>query len=185
MSLLFAVLASAAFAQVPVEKPAGVPEPTETAEPCRGDEYAEKLKAAKKSMAEAERKLHEASEGERAKLEESVKEQKKVIDQLTELVRRAKEQRAAAGSKPPSCPPGGEGSKVRPPQGTPSKESEKSGSPSSKFRSTADREGTWGSLPEKERVAILHQRSLIDEYPPEYQEILKEYYKALAEDHRD
>ena len=52
--------------------------------------------------------------------------------------------------------------------------------PSSKFRSRADKSGLWGQLPPRLRDAMLHGRRDIDDYPPEFQELLKEYMKRLA-----
>jgi hypothetical protein len=52
--------------------------------------------------------------------------------------------------------------------------------PPSKFRSQGDRSGAWGNLPDRVREAMLHGKRDVDEYPAEYQQILKEYMEKLA-----
>jgi len=45
-----------------------------------------------------------------------------------------------------------------------------------------DRTGNWGNLPPRLREAMLNGKRAIDDFPAEYQQILKEYMKKLAED---
>jgi hypothetical protein len=51
-----------------------------------------------------------------------------------------------------------------------------------KFRSEADRRGRWGDLPGRARDPILHDPHAWEDFPAEYQEMLKEYQKRLAEE---
>jgi len=50
------------------------------------------------------------------------------------------------------------------------------------FRSKADRTGRWGDLPARLREPILNGKRQLDDYPPEFQELLKEYFKGLTGD---
>lgn len=52
--------------------------------------------------------------------------------------------------------------------------------PMHKFRSRGDRTGRWGDLPARIREAMLSGRRDLDDYPAEFQQILKEYMDALA-----
>ena len=45
-----------------------------------------------------------------------------------------------------------------------------------------DRTGNWGNLPPRLREAMLTGKRAIDDFPAEYQQILKEYMRKLAED---
>ncbi len=54
--------------------------------------------------------------------------------------------------------------------------------PPSKFRSEPDRRGWSADLPPHLRESIPHAARDMDQYPAEYQEIIKEYLKGLQED---
>lgn len=54
------------------------------------------------------------------------------------------------------------------------------GDPINKFRSRGDRTGRWGDLPSRLREAMLTGKRDLDDYPPEFQQFLKEYFKALS-----
>ncbi len=56
--------------------------------------------------------------------------------------------------------------------------------PINKFRSRGDRTGRWGDLPPRLREAMFSSRRDLDAYPPEFQEVIKEYMKRLAEEER-
>jgi hypothetical protein len=45
-----------------------------------------------------------------------------------------------------------------------------------------DRTGNWGNLPPRLREAMMTGKRAIDDFPAEYQQILKEYMRKLAED---
>ena len=47
---------------------------------------------------------------------------------------------------------------------------------------TADRTGNWGNLPPRLRQAMLSGKRSLDDFPPEYQQVLKEYMKKLADE---
>lgn len=45
-----------------------------------------------------------------------------------------------------------------------------------------DRSGRWGDLPARLREAMLSGKRAIDDFPAEYQGILKEYMRKLADE---
>ncbi|MCI0657372.1 MAG: hypothetical protein L0170_09920 [Acidobacteria bacterium] len=54
------------------------------------------------------------------------------------------------------------------------------GDPTNKFRPRGDRTGNWGNLPPRVREAMLSGKRSIDDFPAEYQQVLKEYFKTLS-----
>jgi hypothetical protein len=56
--------------------------------------------------------------------------------------------------------------------------------PINKFRSRGDRTGRWGDLPPRLREAMLSGKRDLDDYPAEYRELLKEYFKSLSGDEK-
>jgi len=115
--------------------------------------------------------------------QKSKKRQKQTITRIEDLIKRAKARQD--DNKPSSERPKGPKNPFNPQP--PDREAQnphvpRAKSPVSKFRSIADREGEWGDLPPKEREAILHERRAIDRFPPEFQEMLKEYWKQLMKE---
>ena len=120
-------------------------------------------------------------------LKNSEKKQKNSLDKIKEIIRRVKtqqqqqqkqqqqQQQQKPEQKQANRPkdPGNPAQKPYDPNRT---------DPPSKFRSRGDRTGQWGDLPPRVRDAILDSSRDIDEYPPEYQEMIKEYMKRLVED---
>ncbi|HXX93812.1 MAG TPA: hypothetical protein VEN81_09270, partial [Planctomycetota bacterium] len=56
------------------------------------------------------------------------------------------------------------------------------GDPINKFRSKADRTARWGDLPARLREPILNGKRDLDDYPPEFQQLLKEYFEKMIGD---
>lgn len=139
--------------------------------------------AAQKSILEKIEKL----------LKRSEKKQGKSIDLINELLRRLpKSQGDGQGSKEGQQPQPGE-----PKEGTkknPSNSSQNPGNaaqqpynpnrddPANKFRSHNDRFGIWGILPPRIREALNHDARALDDFPAEYQEIIKQYHKVISEE---
>lgn len=120
-------------------------------------------------------------------MQKSEKSQGDSADKLGEVIRRVK----AAGQGPgqQQGPPQQQQPKpgaMKPDQ--PSNPADKpydpnrNGEPINKFRSKGDRTGRWGDLPPRLREAMLNSKKVSDDYPAEYQQVLKEYMKRLAED---
>ena len=53
------------------------------------------------------------------------------------------------------------------------------GDPINKFRSKGDRTARWGDLPARLREPILNGKRDLDDYPPEFQQLLKEYFERM------
>jgi hypothetical protein len=51
--------------------------------------------------------------------------------------------------------------------------------PANVFRSKGDRSGRWGDLPPRIREAMFSGKRDLDDFPPEYQQLLKEYFQGL------
>ncbi len=121
-------------------------------------------------------------------LKNSEKKQQKSLGKIKEIIRRAKSCKNGKGQ-----PKQQQGQK-KPQQQKQANRPQNPGNPAqrpydpnrtdppSKFRSRGDRTGQWGDLPPRVRDAILDGFRDIDEYPPEYQEMIKEYMKRLVED---
>lgn len=129
--------------------------------------------AQKKAIRKIER-LMQKSEG----------SQQGALERLAEIIRKAKasgtsQPRPRSGSPQPMPPqnrPRDPGDPAREPY-----DPNRTGDPINKFRSTADRTGRWGDLPPRVREAILSGKRDLDEFPPEFQQVLKEYMRKLAE----
>ncbi|HXG59834.1 MAG TPA: hypothetical protein VNO22_00535 [Planctomycetota bacterium] len=133
--------------------------------------------AQKKAIQKIER-LMQKSEG----------SQQGALERLAEIIRKAKpcangackQHQPQSGPQPQPTP---QPNRPREP-GDPAREPydpNRTGEPINKFRSTADRTGRWGDLPPRVREAILSGKRDLDEFPPEFQQVLKEYMKKLAE----
>ena len=91
----------------------------------------------------------------------------------------------AKRAQPGQSKPGQQGMK---PQNQPSSpapapyDPNRTGDPVNKFRSQGDRTGRWGDLPPRIREAMLSGKRDLDQYPPEFREVLKEYMRKLAEE---
>jgi uncharacterized protein with von Willebrand factor type A (vWA) domain len=126
---------------------------------------------AQKKILEKVRKLTERSE----------KKQKDAVDKLAEVIRKAKAQSGNGQSKDQQQKKDGQSSKAQNPSSpAQSPYDPNRNDPPSKFRSKADKTGSWGNLPEKVRDAMLHGKRDVDEYPAEFSELLKEYMRQLS-----
>ena len=116
--------------------------------------------------------------------------QGKSAETLGEVIRRVKAQQ---GQGQPQPQPGQQQPKPqgqKPPQsqqnpGNPADkpyDPNRTGDPINKFRSKGDRSGRWGDLPARVREAMLSSTRALDDFPPEYQQILKEYFRAMTGD---
>jgi hypothetical protein len=120
----------------------------------------------------------------------SEKSQGQSADKMGEVIRRVKSAQGQGQGQPqPGQPQPGQQQKPqsqRPDQ--PSNPADKpydpnrNGEPINKFRSRGDRTGRWGDLPARVREAMMSGKRAIDDFPAEYQQVLKEYMKRLAED---
>jgi hypothetical protein len=123
-------------------------------------------------------------------LSKSEKNQKDVIERITELIKKSKSQGSSSESKPGEPKPG-EGSKPgasKPPKqpGSPatSPYNPNRTDPPSKFRSLADRRGEWGALPPKERDSIIHELDRLHMFQPEYQEQIRNFFEEIMKPQR-
>lgn len=138
----------------------------------------------KENPAEAQKKVLEKIQKLMGKSEKS---QGQSADKLGEVIRRVK---AAQGQGQPQ--PGQPQQQQQKPQAMkpdqPSNPAEKpydpnrTSEPINKFRSRGDRTGRWGDLPARLREAMLTGKRAIDDFPAEYQQLLKEYMKKLADE---
>jgi ElaB/YqjD/DUF883 family membrane-anchored ribosome-binding protein len=131
---------------------------------------------AKENPAEAQKKVLEKIQKLMGKSEKS---QGQSADKLGEVIRRVK---AAQGPGQPQPKP--QGQKPDQPQNPADKpyDPNRNGEPINKFRSKGDRTGRWGDLPARLREAMLSGKRAIDDFPAEYQQVLKEYMKRLADE---
>ncbi len=53
--------------------------------------------------------------------------------------------------------------------------------PPSVFKDMASRTARWGDLPPKVRDAVMKDRNGIDDFPPEWREKIKQYYKSFED----
>jgi hypothetical protein len=120
-------------------------------------------------------------------LERSKKKQESTVEKINELIRRAQKQQGQGQSQPQpqpndqanpsqSDPAQGGGQQAQRPY-NPNKNDE-----ANKFRSKADRYGSWGNLPPKAREAMHQSKRAIEDFPPEFQELLKQYHKAISDE---
>jgi hypothetical protein len=138
----------------------------------------------KENPAEAQKKVLEKIQKLMGKSEKS---QGQSAEKMGEVIRRVK---AAQGQGQPQQGPPQQGQpkpqSMKPDQ--PSNPAEKpydpnrNGEPINKFRSKGDRTGRWGDLPPRVREAMLSGKRAIDDFPAEYQQLLKEYMKKLADE---
>ena len=139
---------------------------------------------AKENPAEAQKKVLEKIQKLMGKSEKS---QGQSADKMGEVIRRVK---AAQGQGQPQQ--GQPQQQQQKPQAQkpdqPSNPAEKpydpnrNGEPINKFRSKGDRSGRWGDLPARLREAMLSGKRSSDDFPAEYQQLLKEYMKKLADE---
>jgi hypothetical protein len=132
--------------------------------------------AAQKKVLEKIAKLMEKSEG----------SQKDAIERMAEILRKAKACQGGSCQKPGEQGRQSQPGQLKPVQqpGDPARapyDPNRLGSVE-KFKSQATRSGNWGNLPSRLREAMQVGRRAIDDFPAEYQQILKEYMKKLAED---
>jgi hypothetical protein len=112
--------------------------------------------------------------------------QQGAVDKMADVIRRVKAQQQGQG-QPQDGPP----QQRQPQDGQPQSAQQPSnpatspydpnrtGEPINKFRSSGDRTGRWGDLPGRVREAMLSGKRDLDDFPPEYQQFLKEYFRAL------
>ncbi|HZE96822.1 MAG TPA: hypothetical protein VE981_07335 [Planctomycetota bacterium] len=120
-------------------------------------------------------------------MQKGEKSQGDSADKLAEVIRRVK---AAQGpgqpqpGQPQQQPKPGQQQKPDQPQNPADKpyDPNRNGEPINKFRSRGDRTGRWGDLPPRVREAMLSGKRAIDDFPAEYQQVLKEYMKRLADE---
>ena len=141
---------------------------------------------AKENPTEAQKKILEKIQKLMGKGEKS---QGQSADKMGEVIRRVKSAQGQGQPQPGQPQPGQQQQKPqsqRPDQ--PSNPADKpydpnrNGEPINKFRSRGDRTGRWGDLPPRVREAMLTGKRAIDDFPAEYQQVLKEYMKKLADD---
>ncbi len=120
-------------------------------------------------------------------MQKSEKSQNESADKMGEVIRRVK---AAQGQgQPQQGPP--QQPQQKPQSGKPDQpqnpadkpyDPNRNGEPINKFRSKGDRTGRWGDLPARVREAMLTGKRAIDDFPAEFQQVLKEYMKRLADE---
>jgi hypothetical protein len=126
-------------------------------------------------------------------MDRSSKKQKTAIEKINELIRKAQKQMGQGQGQPQEGD--GESQKDKAKDGQNQKKKTGEGGspatqpynpnrndPANKFRSNADRFGMWGNLPPRVREAIYHDEKAIEDFPPEFQELLKQYHKVIAEE---
>jgi hypothetical protein len=143
------------------------------------DEEKANPQAAQKKILEKIERLMGKSEG----------SQKDAVDKMGEIIRRVKQGQGQGQGKPQP----GQQQKQQQQQQQQGKRPQQPSNPATspydpgrnsdpinKFRSTADRTGRWGDLPARLREPILNGKRDLDDYPPEFQQLLKEYFKELS-----
>jgi outer membrane biosynthesis protein TonB len=136
-------------------------------------EFKNEPEALQKQILEKVKKLTERSE----------KKQKDAIDKMQELLKKARSQQSQSQQKQQQKQQQPQSQSQKNPNGpAPSPYDPNRTDPPNKFRSKADRTHGWGDLPPAIREAIMNGRRDIDEYPAEFQDVLrrvmKEYGKA-------
>jgi len=121
-------------------------------------------------------------------MQKSEKSQNESADKMGEVIRRVK---AAQGQGQPQQGPPQQPQQPKPQSGKPDQpqnpadkpyDPNRNGEPINKFRSKGDRTGRWGDLPARVREAMLSGKRAIDDFPAEFQQVLKEYMKRLADE---
>ena len=140
----------------------------------------------KENPAEAQKKILEKIQKLMGKSEKS---QGQSAEKMGEVIRRVKAAQGQGQPQPGQPQPGQP--QQKPQSGRPDQpqspadkpyDPNRTGEPINKFRSKGDRTGRWGDLPARVREAMLSGKRAIDDFPAEYQQVLKEYMKRLAED---
>jgi len=119
-------------------------------------------------------------------MEKSEGKQKDAVERIAEVIRRVKQGGGGSCNKP------GEEGKPKPGQPKPVQQPgqpapapydpNRTGDAINKFRGNGDRTGNWGNLPPRLRQAMLAGKRSIDDFPAEFQQVLKEYMKRLADE---
>jgi hypothetical protein len=120
----------------------------------------------------------------------SGKSQGETVDKLGDVIRRARAQQGQGQGDPQPGPPQQGQPQDQKPQSNPNPSSPapapydpgRNSDPINKFRSRGDRTGRWGDLPPRIREAMLSGKRDLDDFPAEYQQLLKEYFKSLSGD---
>jgi ATP-dependent exoDNAse (exonuclease V) beta subunit len=139
----------------------------------------------KENPAEAQKKVLEKIQ---KLMQKSEKSQGDSADKLGEVIRRVKAAQGQGQGQPgqPQQPqqPKPQSGKPDQPQNPADKpyDPNRNGEPINKFRSKGERTGRWGDLPARLREAMLSSKRLSDDFPAEYQQVLKEYMKRLADE---
>ena len=131
--------------------------------------------AAQKKVLEKIERLMSKSQG----------KQKGAMDKIDEILRKAK---SGQGQGKPGDPQQGQKpqSQGQKPQASKQPSSPANApydpnrnDPANIFRSKGDRSGRWGDLPPRIREAMFNGKRDLDDFPPEYQQLLKEYFQGL------
>ena len=139
----------------------------------------------KENPAEAQKKVLEKIQKLMGKSEKS---QGQSADKMGEVIRRVKAAQGQGQPQPGQPQPGQQPKPQAQKPDQPSNPADKpydpnrNGEPINKFRSRGDRTGRWGDLPARVREAMLSGKRAIDDFPAEYQQVLKEYMKRLADE---
>ena len=139
----------------------------------------------KENPSEAQKKVLEKIQKLMGKSEKS---QGKSADKMGEVIRRVKAAQGQGQPQPgqpqPGQQPKPQAQRPDSPQNPADKpyDPNRNGEPINKFRSKGDRTGRWGDLPARVREAMLSGKRAIDDFPAEYQQVLKEYMKRLADE---
>jgi ElaB/YqjD/DUF883 family membrane-anchored ribosome-binding protein len=141
----------------------------------------------KENPAEAQKKVLEKIQ---KLMQKSEKSQGESADKLGEVIRRVKAAQGQGQGQPQQGPPQQPGQqkpmsqKPDQPQNPADKpyDPNRNGEPINKFRSKGERTGRWGDLPARLREAMLSGKRSSDDFPAEYQQVLKEYMKRLADE---
>jgi len=121
-------------------------------------------------------------------MEKSEGQQKDAVDKMGDVIRRIKQcQGGGSCNKPGDGPPKPGQAQPKPVQqpGQPAPapyDPNRTGDAINKFRGNGDRTGNWGNLPPRLRQAMLTGKRSVDDFPAEFQQVLKEYMKRLADE---
>lgn len=140
----------------------------------------------KENPAEAQKRVLEKIQ---KLMQKSEKSQGESADKLGEVIRRVKAAQGQGQGQPQQGPPQQQQQKPmsqspNQPQNPADKpyDPNRNGEPINKFRSKGERTGRWGDLPARLREAMLSGKRSSDDFPAEYQQVLKEYMKRLADE---
>ncbi|MBI4563601.1 MAG: hypothetical protein HY716_02780 [Planctomycetes bacterium] len=113
-------------------------------------------------------------------VQKAEEKEKGVVDKLNEILKNLRASKSSSQSKQKQQQQQGQGQQVPKQPGQPAQKPYDPGRTEqpSKFRSMADRTGTWGNLPPAVRAAMLASEK--SELPPEFHEMWKEYSQKLA-----